>query len=156
MRSPRAIGLIELGAEPTDLLGRDARRPRLLRVEPDEPKPVQASSRRKARQRDGGTRCAWVVLDIVVADQREMRHVQPAANLVEEPELIFGRILDVVADELDEVGPDQVLTSSTTRWAARTFSRPGSVRCRSPGTTMTTGLSRSFMVSWSPESMERC
>ena len=37
-----SVSLIELIAEPADLLGRNARRPRLLRVEPNEPKSVQA------------------------------------------------------------------------------------------------------------------
>ena len=51
-----SIGLIELIAEPADLLGRNARRPRLLRVEPDEPKSRPRSWRHKARQTDDGTR----------------------------------------------------------------------------------------------------
>ena len=45
----------------------------------------------------------------MVADQGEVGDRQPAAEVVEEAELGLGRVLDVVADELDEVGPDQAV-----------------------------------------------
>lgn len=45
-----------------------------------------------------------VALDVVVAHEGEVGHLEPPAKLVEEAELRLGRVLDVVADELDEVG----------------------------------------------------
>ena len=43
----------------------------------------------------------------MVADHGKVGHFEPAADVVEELPLIFGRVLDVVTNELNEIGPDQ-------------------------------------------------
>ena len=47
---------------------------------------------------------AAIVFHVVVADKRKMRHVEPAADLIEELKLFLGGVLDVVTDELNKVG----------------------------------------------------
>jgi len=109
--NPLAPGfsLIELASEPSDLLGRETYRPRLLRVEPNEPKSVQARRAVWLANVTAKPRGTRVILDIMVADQRKMRHFEATADLVEELELFVGPRPDVVADELDESRPDQIV-----------------------------------------------
>ena len=47
--------------------------------------------------------------NVVVADQGVPRSAQPSGEIDEQPELIVGGVLHVVADELHEVGPDQAV-----------------------------------------------
>ncbi len=131
--------LVSFVAKPANLLGRETHGTKLLRVQPDESEPTKGQ--RAVRIADVTAKAcrAGIVLHVVIADQGEMGNVERAADVVEEPKLVLGRVLHVVANELHESRPDQVVDLAHGPACDPNVFAPDSVRCRSPGTTTTMG-----------------
>ena len=53
--------------------------------------------------------CVSIVLDVVVADDGKVRHFESLTNFVEELPLFVTCILNVIPDELNQIGPNQVV-----------------------------------------------
>ena len=96
-----------------------------------------------------------VVLDIVIADHRKLWHLEAATDVVEKLPLLFGRILDIVPDELNEIGPYQGVGLVDNPAGGLDVFEAGLRQMQVPGHDDDNRFVESFMVFRSPETRQR-
>jgi hypothetical protein len=101
---------VEYAPEPAKLLDRKTNRPSLLRVQPNESKAAERHCPTGVINILAEFAGFRIALRIVIAYQGVPRHFEPGGQAVEKKEFIVGAILNVIADELNEIGPDQIVS----------------------------------------------